>query len=384
MALADRVKGIKQSPTLSILAKAKELKKKGINVLDFSVGEPDFDTPQNIKDAAIKALKDGFTKYTAPAGIPELRTAIADKLKKENKVDCTPSQIIVSDGAKHSLNNIFQVLCQKGDEVLVPAPYWPSFVQQVKLSDATPKIIQCDNLKLSAEKLLENISPKTKALIINSPNNPSSVVYAKNELKKIAEVCVEKNIYVISDEIYEKLVYDEEHYSIASFGQEIRDKTITVNGFSKTYSMTGWRVGYACANDEIIHAIDCLQGNACGNTTSIAQKGALEALLGPQDSVKKMAGEFKKRRDQIEKGLSKVNGFSCPKPMGAFYAFPNVLGAFNKKFSNSTEFCNFLLEELNIATVPGNEFGKEGHMRFSFATSLQTIIQGVEKLQNYF
>ena len=383
--LAGRMKNVKPSPTLAMLSRAKELKKRGEPVLDFSVGEPDFDTPQNIKDAAAKAMKDGFTKYTDPRGILELREAIAEKLRKENHIDTGAENIVVSHGAKHALFNVFQALCEKGDEVIIPAPYWVSFSEMVKLCEGTPVTLASKNLKFSADELREKISTKTKLLVLNYPNNPSGVVYTKNELKKIAELAVENNFFVISDEIYERFIYTGETFtSFASLGKEIADRTITVNGVSKTYAMTGWRIGYLSAGKEIADAISAAQGNASGNPNSIAQKAALEAIMGPQDSVKKMISEFTKRREIIYKGFSQINGFECEKPQGAFYAFPNVSGCFGKNVKNSTGLASFLLDELKIAAVPGIDFGKEGFMRFSFATSTQTITEGIERLKQYF
>lgn len=383
--LADRVKNIKPSATLAMLSRAKELKKKGEPVLDFSVGEPDFDTPQNIKGAAAKAMREGFTKYTDPRGILELREAIAEKLRKENHVDAMPENIVVSHGAKHALFNVFAALCGKGDEVIIPAPYWPSFSEMVKLCEATPVVLSPKGLKFSAEELREKVSARTKLLVFNYPNNPSGVVYTKSELEKIAEVAVENNFFVISDEIYEKFIYTGETYtSFASLGKEISDLTITVNGVSKTYAMTGWRIGYLCGRKEIVDAITAVQGNASGNPNSIAQKAALEAITGPQGSVKKMILEFAKRREIISKGLSQINGFECEKPQGAFYAFPSVAGCFGKKARDSSGLSSFLLEKLKIAAVPGRDFGKEGFMRFSFATGTDTIIQGIERLKKQF
>lgn len=383
--LAQRVQGIKPSPTLTMLARAKELKKRGEPVLDFSVGEPDFDTPQNIKDAAVKAMREGFTKYTDPRGIPELREAIAQKLKKDNNVDAAAENIAVCNGAKHALFNIFQALCEKGDEVIIPAPYWVSFSEMVKLCEGAPKILPSKNLKFSADELREKVSPKTKLLILNYPNNPSGVVYTKNELKKIAEIALENNFFVISDEIYEKFIYANETYtSLASLGKEIANLTITVNGVSKTYAMTGWRIGYLCARKDIANAINAAQGNASGNPNSIAQKAALEAITGPQDSVKKMISEFTKRREIMLKGFSGIKGFECEKPDGAFYAFPKISGCFDSKIKNSSELASFFLEQLKIAAVPGFDFGKESYMRFSFATNTQTIIEGIERLKKHF
>lgn len=383
--LAERVKNVKPSPTLAMLNRAKELKKKGGPVLDFSVGEPDFDTPQNIKDAAAKAMREGFTKYTDPRGILELREAIAQKLRKENKVDAAPENIVVSHGAKHALFNVFAALCEKGDEVIIPAPYWVSFSEMVKLCEATPVILASKNLKFSPEELQEKVSGKTKLLVLNYPNNPSGVIYTRNELEKIAQVAVENNFFVISDEIYEKFIYTGEPFtSFASLGKEIADLTITVNGVSKTYAMTGWRIGYLCARKEITDAISACQGNASGNPNSIAQKAALEAITGPQDFVKKMVAEFAKRREIISKGFSEIRGFECEKPMGAFYAFPSVAKCFGAKARNSSGLASFLLEELKIAAVPGRDFGKEGFMRFSFATSTDTITQGIERLKKQF
>ncbi len=375
---------LKPSPTFAIMGKAQELKKKGFPVLNFSVGEPDFDTPEHVKEAAVRAMKEGFTRYTATAGILELREAIAEKLKKENGIDAEPEEVIVSPGGKHALNNIFQTLCEKGDEVIIPSPYWPSFMEQVRLCEATPVVVEGTEFKVSADELREKISPKTKALILNSPNNPSGAVYSKNELKKIAELSLENGFWIIADEMYEKFVFEGEHYSMASLGEEIKEKTITINGLSKTYAMTGWRIGYCHAKKELAQAISHLQGNASGNANSIAQKAAIAALTGPQQSVQSMVREFDKRRVLLAKGLNQLKGFSCPIPDGAFYAFPSVQNCFNDKTRNSLEFCEFLLNELHLATVPGHEFGKEGFARFSCATSTENIQEALERLQKKF
>lgn len=388
--IAERAKKIKPSPTLAVDSKAKELKAKGFDVVNFGVGEPDFDTPEHIKEAAIKAIKDGFTKYTPVGGIDELKEAIVEKLEKENGLKYGKENILVSCGAKHSLYNIAQALFGPGDEVIIPAPYWVSYPDQVLINDAQPVIVETyeeDNFTIRPELLKEKITKKTKALILNSPSNPTGFIYDRKTLERIAEIALQHNIYIISDEIYEKLIYDgESHISIASLGDEIKEKTIVVNGLSKSHAMTGWRIGYAAGPVEIIKTMTKIQSQSTSNPTSIAQKAAVAALKGPQDSVEGMRKEFEKRRNYLVNELNNINGISCRMPKGAFYAFPNiskVLGKKNdgKNIENSMELSIYLLEKALVALVPGSAFGAEGFIRISYATSMENLKKGIERIK---
>lgn len=388
--IAERAKKIKPSPTLAVDSKAKELKAKGFDVVNFGVGEPDFDTPEHIKEAAIKAIKDGFTKYTPVGGIDELKEAIVEKLEKENGLKYGKENILVSCGAKHSLYNIAQALFGPGDEVIIPAPYWVSYPDQVLINDAQPVIVETyeeDNFTIRPELLKEKITKKTKALILNSPSNPTGFIYDRKTLERIAEIALQHNIYIISDEIYEKLIYDgESHISIASLGDEIKEKTIVVNGLSKSHAMTGWRIGYAAGPVEIIKTMTKIQSQSTSNPTSIAQKAAVAALKGPQDSVEGMRQEFEKRRNYLVNELNNINGISCRMPKGAFYAFPNiskVLGKKNdgKNIENSMELSIYLLEKALVALVPGSAFGAEGFIRISYATSMENLKKGIERIK---
>ncbi len=388
--LANRVRSIKPSPTLAIDAKAKELKSSGVDIVNFGIGEPDFDTPENIKEAAIKAIRDGFTKYTPASGIVELKDAIIEKLKNDNGLDYTRDEIVVSCGAKHSLYNIAQAILSPGDEVLIPSPYWVSYPDQVILNDAVPVIVDTeekDNFKLNPESLERHITDRTKALILNSPSNPTGFAYARETLERVAEIAIEKGIFIISDEIYEKIIYDGfRHISIASLGDDVKAITITVNGLSKSHCMTGWRIGYAAGPRDIIKAMTNIQSQSTSNPNSIAQKAAVEALKGNQDSIKRMVSEFKDRRDFIVAELNKIRGLSCPMPQGAFYVFPRVDGLYGKGFNgwsitSSSELSLYLLEEAEVAVVPGAAFGKDAYIRLSYATSIGQIKKGVERLK---
>ena len=389
--LAERTKKIKPSPTLAVDSKAKEMKAKGFDVVNFGVGEPDFDTPEHIKEAAIKAIKDGFTKYTPVGGIDELKEAIIEKLEKDNKIKYEKENILVSCGAKHSLYNIAQALFSPGDEVIIPAPYWVSYTDQVLLNDATPVILETyeeDNFMLRPELLKEKITNKTKAIIINSPSNPTGFIYNEKVLQEIAEIALKNNIYIISDEIYEKLIYDGmRHISIASFSEEIKERTIVVNGLSKSHSMTGWRIGYAAGPADIIKAMTNLQSQSTSNPTSIAQKAAVAALKGPQDCVEEMRKEFEKRRNYIVNELNNIPGISCKMPQGAFYVFPNVKQILGKKIESveiksSMDLSIYLLEKAQVALVPGSAFGAEGYIRISYATNMENLSKGIERIRN--
>ena len=388
--LSQRARKIKPSPTLAIDAKAKAMKAQGVDVVNFGVGEPDFDTPENIKEAAIKAIKDGFTKYTPVGGIADLKDAIVEKFKNDNKLDYKQEEIIVSCGAKHSLYNIAQALLSPGDEVLIPAPYWVSYPDQVLLNDAVPVFIKTDadnSFMIKPELLASHITKKTKALILNSPCNPTGLTYDRKTLEKLAEIILKHNLYVVSDEIYEKLTYDgHTHLSIASFSPEIREKTIVVNGLSKAFAMTGWRIGYAAGPKEIIKAMTNIQSQSTSNPTSISQKAAVEALTGPQDFISTMLAEFDRRRKFLVGELNAIPGMHCLTPTGAFYAFPNTSSFYgksdgDKKISSSSELAMYLLEKANVALVHGEAFGDDRYLRMSYATSLEEIQKGVNRIR---
>ncbi|HLG29312.1 MAG TPA: pyridoxal phosphate-dependent aminotransferase, partial [Candidatus Brocadiales bacterium] len=366
---------IAPSATVKVGTKVKELSMKGIKVIGFGMGEPDFDTPEHIKEAAIKAIRDGFTKYTPTSGMPELREAICEKLWKDNQLKYSPSQVIVSCGAKQAILNIILVLCDKGDEVLIPSPYWVSYPEQVKMAGATPIFLKTwdeNNFNISVDSLENAITPKTKLLIINSPSNPTGTVYSESELRKIVGYAIEKGLYVLSDEIYEYIIYDGvKHASPASFGDEFMKKVITVNGFSKSYAMTGWRLGYAAGPKDIIDAAIKIQDHVSSNANSIAQKAGLAALKGDQSSVAKMVEEFDKRRTYIVGRLNAIPDICCLTPQGAFYAFPNISALYNRSVAgsipkNSSHLVDILLEKAGIAFVPGEPFGSDNHIRISY------------------
>jgi aspartate aminotransferase len=389
MPLSKRARRASASPTLAIDAKAKLMMSEGIDIISFAAGEPDFDTPQNVKDAAIQSLQAGMTKYTPVAGTLELRKAICEKLKEDNRLEYAPSQIIVSDGAKHSLYNAIMALCDPGDEVIIPAPYWVTYPEQVKLAEATPIFVQTTEstgFKVTAAMLKSAVTPKTKVLILNSPSNPTGVVYDQQELEMIAEIAVEHGFYVLSDEIYEKIIYGSaRHISIASLGDSIKKLTIVVNGLSKSHSMTGWRVGYAAAEQEIISAMTRIQSHSTSNPVSFVQKGAVEALTGPRDFTEMMCHEFAERRRVIVDGLNAIPGIVCPEPGGAFYVFPSVKGLYGKHFhgktiSGSDVFADYLLEEAQVAVVPGAGFGADQNVRLSYANSLADISKGLSRI----
>lgn len=388
--LAERVKKIKPSPTLAIDAKAKALKAQGLDIVNFGVGEPDFDTPEHVKEAAIKAIRDGFTKYTPVGGIDELKEAIIQKFKRDNNLEYTKEEILVSCGAKHSLYNIAQALYGPGDEIIIPSPYWVSYPEQVLLNGATPvflKTYEEDSFMLRPDVLESKITKKTKAIILNSPSNPTGLTYDKKTLQAIAEIALKHNIYIVSDEIYEKLVYDgTEFISIASLSKEIKDKTIVINGLSKSHAMTGWRIGYAAGPKDIIKAMTNIQSQSTSNPTSIAQKAAVAALTGPQDFISVMHAEFDKRRRFLIEGLNSIEGVSCLKPTGAFYAFPNVSKFYGRRIgsrqiNSSLDIAMYLLEDANVALVHGEAFGDDNHIRISYATSMENIKKGLERIR---
>jgi aspartate aminotransferase len=388
--LSERAKKIKPSPTLAIDAKAKALKAQGLDIVNFGVGEPDFDTPDHIKEAAIKAIKDGFTKYTPVGGIDTLKDAIIEKFQKDNNLTYNREEILVSCGAKHSLYNVAQALYNPGDEIIIPVPYWVSYPDQVLLNDATPVFVETfeeDNFMLKPEVLKTKITKKTKALILNSPSNPTGATYNKKTLTEIAEIALKNDLYIISDEIYEKLLYDDiEHISIASLDKEIKDKTIVINGLSKSHAMTGWRIGYAAGPKEIIKAMTNIQSQSTSNPTSISQYAAVAALRGPQDFIDIMKKEFNKRRIHLVKELNSIPGISCLKPTGAFYAFPNTSRLYGKKFgsreiNSSLDLAIYLLEDAHVALVHGEAFGDDKFIRISYATSMENINKGIERIK---
>lgn len=392
MHISKRVSLISSSPTLTITAKAKQLQSQGINVVSFGAGEPDFDTPVHIKDAAKKALDKGFTKYTPTSGIKELKDAIVKKFKTDNNLTYSPDEVLVSCGAKHSLYNAILTVCDDGDEVIVPSPYWVSYVEMIKAAGGKPVIVkttQENNFKITPQQLKESITSKTKLLILNSPSNPTGMVYAKEELSAIADIVVEKKIFCISDEIYEKLIYDKtKHVSIASFGEEIKKLTIVVNGVSKAYAMTGWRIGYAAGIKEVIQAMSNLQDHSTSNPTSIAQSATVEALLGNQEDLKMMVKEFNKRLDTMVEKVNKIPGLKTQRPQGAFYCFVNVKELLNKSFNgkpikDSFSLTELLLTEARVAVVPGFVFGDDNYIRLSYATSMENIVEGLNRIESF-
>jgi aspartate aminotransferase len=381
--LAKRVSGIDESVTLEITSKAKKMVKEGVDVVNFAAGEPDFDTPSHIKAAAIKAINEGFTKYTPSSGSLELREAISKKFKNDNALDYAPSQIVVSNGAKHSLYNVFEALCEEGDEVIIPSPYWLSYPAMVKLTGAKPVFVetrQDNNFKVKEKDLESKITKKTKCLVLNSPSNPTGAVYNLDELKMIAGLAQKYGFFVISDEIYEKLIYGKAvHISIASLGKEMRDLAITVNGVSKSYSMTGWRIGYAAGPADIMKAVANLQSHAASNPSSISQKAALAALTESQSCVDEMKKEFEKRRDLMVSSINKMKGISCMKPEGAFYVFCDI----SRLKEGSLKVANALLEEAKVAVIPGGPFGADDFIRLSFATGLESISKGMDRMKEW-
>ncbi len=392
LTLSGRVQRVKPSPTLAITAKAKDLQAEGVDVVNFGAGEPDFDTPDNIKEAAIKAIREGFTRYTAASGIPELKQAICAKLKRENGLDYAENQIIVSCGGKHTFYNLAQALLDPGDEVVIPAPYWVSYPPMVSLAGGVPVIIEAgqeQDFKITPAQLEKAITAKTRAVVINSPSNPTGAAYTFAELKALAEVAVARDILIISDEIYEHIIYDGfEQFSPAQIGPEVKERCVILNGVSKSYSMTGWRIGFAAGPVELIAAMTKIQSQSTSNPTSISQKAAIEAYNGPQDYVRDVLKHFDERRRYIVRALNGIPGITCSTPQGAFYAFPGVSGLFGKKcggkeIDSSLRLCELLLDEIKIAVVPGEAFGAPGYMRLSYATSLDNIKKGIDRLAEF-
>lgn len=381
--ISARASGVTPSLTLAIDAKAKQLKTEGLDVVGFGAGEPDFDTPQHIKEAAWKALSSGFTKYTPSSGLLALRQAVVEKFKKDNGIEFEPNQIIISNGGKHACFNAIMATCQKNDEVIIPSPYWVSYPEMVKIADAIPVFVQTteeEEFKITPEKLEKAITPRTRLLILNSPNNPTGTVYSADELKALGEVCIKHGILIMSDEIYEKLVYDNTAYtSIASISPEIKAHTIIVHGLSKAYSMTGWRIGIIAAPLPIAKVIAAVQSHSTSNPVSFAQMGAIEALTGPQDHLSVWIQEYSRRRSYAWKKLSSIPGISCVNAKGAFYLFPNI----SKTGFKSVEFAARLLEEERVAVVPGIAFGSDDNVRISYAISMEQIIKGLDRIEHF-
>jgi len=390
--LADRLKTLAPSSTLAVQAKAQELRRRGIDVISFGAGEPDFDTPERIKDAAIQAMRRGRTKYTEVGGVPELRAAVCSKFKRDNGLDYEPADVLVSCGAKHTLFNMVVALLNPGDEVLVPSPYWVSYPEQARLVDAAPLGVptqEATGFDLDPERLRAAVTPRTKAVILNSPNNPTGAVFSPAALAAVARLAVERNLFVVSDECYEALTFEGRHVSIAALDPEVKARTLVINTCSKAYAMTGWRIGFAAGPRELIRAMTDVQSQVTSNPSSIGQWAAVEALTGPQDEVAKMAGEFDRRRRIIVPGLNALPGVSCVMPKGAFYAFANVAKLFGRQWRSadgprtlegSVDVTAFLLEEAKVAVVPGVDFGSDDHVRLSYATSEALIREGLARM----
>ena len=388
MKLANRVQSLTPSTTLAITAKAKELKAQGLDIIGLGAGEPDYNTPQHIIDAAMQSMNEGQTKYTPSAGLPKLKAAIAAKLKRDQGLEYKPSEIIVGSGAKHALYTLFQAILDEEDEVIVPIPYWVSYPEQIKLAGGNPVYIvgsEENQYKITKKQLEEAITEKTKAIIINSPSNPTGMIYSEDELAAIGKVCLEQDILIISDEIYEKLVYGTaKHISIASLSPELKKQTIIINGVSKSHSMTGWRIGYAAGDEAIIKAMTNLASHSTSNPTTTAQYGAIAAYEGPQEPVEEMRQAFESRLNTIYGKLVEIPGVSCIKPQGAFYLFPNVKRAAELTgFSNVEDFTTALLEEALVAVIPGSGFGAPDNIRLSYATSLDLLEAAVERIHTF-
>lgn len=392
MELSRKAQAIEPSLTLAITAKAKEMKEKGIDVISFSAGEPDFNTPKNIINAAIKAMEDGNTKYTSVNGILQLREAICKKFKDDNGLEYNPSQIVVSTGAKQSLANTFLAILNAGDEVIVSTPYWVSYPELIKLADGKPVFVEGDeksNYKFTKENLEKAVTAKTKAIVLNTPNNPTGTIYNKEELEVIANFAKKYDIIIISDEMYEKLIYDNEnHISIASLSKDAYERTIVINGLSKSYAMTGWRIGYCAASEKIAKLMISIQSHVTSNVCSITQYAALEALNGPQDEITKMINEFEKRRNYMINRIESIDNLSIVKPKGAFYIMINIENCLGKEINgkilnDSMEFCASLLENEKLAVIPGKAFGLNNYIRVSYATSMEAIKEGLNRIESF-
>ena len=392
LTLSKKASQVKPSSTLAITAKAKALKAQGVDLVGFGAGEPDFNTPDNINDVAIDAIRSGFTKYTPASGIEELKQAISDKFKTFNNLEYGTDQIVISNGGKHSLTNIFTAIINEGDEVIIPAPFWLSYPEIVKLAGGVPVIVETtpeENFKITAEKLAAACNEKTKAFVLNTPNNPTGMVYSREELEALAKVIVEKDIFVVSDEMYEYLIYGEdEHVSIGSLGKNIYEHTITCSGLSKSYAMTGWRIGYTGASKEITKLMSSVQSHQTSNPNSIAQKAALEALTGPQDKVKAMIQEFGERRDFIYGRIKELPYVIIIEPKGAFYTFIDVRETFTKEYKGNqvgdvSNLASILLEDYQVAVIPCTDFGFPGYIRLSYAISKEQIAKGVDRIEAF-
>ena len=390
LSLSERSKQVAASSTLAITAKINQMVADGLDVVKFGAGEPDFDTPEHIKEAGIDSIQDGFTKYTPVAGIAELKNAIATKFKNDNNLNYELSEVIVNCGAKHTIYNILQAICNPGDEVIFAAPYWVSYIEMVKLADGIPITVETtanQNFCLTANQIAAVVTDKTKAVIINSPSNPTGTIYTRKALQEIADLAVDKRFYVISDEIYESLLYDgHQHCSIAAFNSDIKAITFVVNGVSKAYSMTGWRIGYTAGPKDAISAMSRIQSHSTSNPTSIAQKAALMAISSSQEAVRKMCVAFEKRRDLICERFDEIDGVTYVRPQGAFYIFPDFSGHYNRtingfKINGSQDLANFFLDFVKVGVVPGDGFGADKNMRLSFATSETEINRGLDRIK---
>ncbi len=392
LTLSKKAQAVKPSSTLAITAKAKELRAQGVDVVGFGAGEPDFNTPENVCDAAISAIKEGFTKYTPASGTNELKEAICKKFKEFNGLDYKPNQIVISNGGKHSLSNVFDAILNPGDEVIIPAPYWLSYPEMVKLSDGVPVIVtgtKENGYKVTAKQIEDAVTDKTKALVLNTPSNPTGMIYSEKELREIADVVVKKDIYVVSDEMYEYLIYgNEKHVSIASFNEEIYKRTITCSGLSKSYAMTGWRIGYTGSSPEIAKLMGAIQSHATSNPNSIAQRAAVEALNGPQNMVETMRQEFDERRQYMYKRVSAMPYVNILEPKGAFYVFIDTEEALQReykgeKIGTTVKLAEILLNDYSVAVIPCADFGFPNHIRLSYAISKEQIEKGLDRIENF-
>ena len=389
--ISKKAAAVSPSPTLAIDSKFKQMKAQGIPVVGFGAGEPDFNTPDNIKKAGIDAIENNITRYTPASGTIELKQAVCDKIKRDTGLEYTTQNIVISNGGKHALSNAFDCICDPGDEVILPAPFWVSYPEMIKLADGIPVYINTTEetgFKFTIEQLEAAITPKTRALVLNTPSNPTGMIYSREELEKIAEIAVKNNIYVIFDEIYEKLVYEGEHVNIATFGEEIKELTIIVNGMAKTYAMTGWRIGYVAANEKLAKAMSNIQSHATSNPNSIAQAAAVEALNGEQSFIDDMKATYVMRRDYMVERINKINGLSCLNPNGAFYIFMNVKDVigkehYGKMINSANELCQDMLERALVALVPSEGFGIDGYVRLSYATSMEVIKTGLDRIEKY-
>ena len=392
MFISKKALAVSPSSTLAINSKFKALKAQGLDAVGFGTGEPDFDTPENIKNAAKAALDNGFTKYTPASGTPELKKAVCYKLKRDNGLDYEPSQIVISNGAKHSLMNVFTAICDPGDEVIIPSPYWVSYTELVRLADGVPVIVHTteeSGFKLNPDDFEKAITPKTRAIIVNSPSNPNGMVYSAEDLKAIADVALRHGLYIVSDEVYEHIVYDgHKHVSIASFGPEYKEATIVVNAVSKTYAMTGWRIGYTACSAPLAKAMASIQSHSTSNPNSIAQAAATEALMGDLSAVAEMRKAFIERRNYMYKRINAMEGVSCTLPEGAFYIMMNISKLkgktfYGKKIETSDDFADILLESALVAVVPCSGFGNDDFIRWSYATSMESIVKGMDRLEKF-